>query len=331
VTSARRPRRPDPAAGRLDVLLRSIRQGDIISLGAIAIVGTHASQVMSAAGDPLSTDPSSGTDVASVTIESASGWYAVLSQDCDIVRTVDLEPCLQVAPVMYIPDEEWTRLDAGRTSYRQFALPPDRVEPLPPADSALEHGRKPVVDIRYITNVDKTALLTVPDVQRRTPLGPGHRARFGQWVGSRFARIPFEDRVVEDVLPAIRPVLDSLVGQLAKTTAGQRKPAVAFIGCVSEWYVRSMERNVELMGRLDLARARQEKLLKTEKGEPVLDETGLKAGARALRKALVAKLPRDTGYALAVTYHDFDDLRAAEYETYSLWVVQDDPESSRAP
>jgi hypothetical protein len=317
------------AAGRLNAVLRSIRQGDVISLGAVAIVGTHASEVLEAAGDPQSHQPGAEAGVASVTIESASGWYAVLSQDCDIVREVDLEPCLHVAPVVYVEEDAWARLDAGQTSYRQFALPPDRIGPRPPSSPSLAEGRKPVVDIRYVTSVDKTALLTVADVDRRTPLGPAQRARFGQWVGSRYARVPFEDRVVETVLPAVRPVLEAMAAQLGKTSAGQRRPAVTFTGCVSEWYVRQMERNVEIMGRLDPAKMRAAKVLKTVAGEPQVNEDALRKGADGLRRAMIAKLPAGAGYALAVTFFDFDELTATEFETYAPWIVQDDPEASQ--
>lgn len=328
---AQSPTGPSPAAaaGRLDAMLRSIRQGDVLSFGAVAIVGTHSSQVLAAAGDTLAGDPDQQARVASVTIESASGWYAVLSQDCDIVRSVDIEPCLTVAPVVFIDDQDWGKLAAGQTSYRLFALPGDRISPLPPADADLAQGRSPAVDLRYVTSLDKTALLTVADFDRRTPLGPHARRAFGEWVGQRYNRIPFEDRVVEDVLPAIRPVLDATFRQRAKAPAGNRKAAAAFVGVVNAWYVRQAERLVEVMGRLDPAKARAEKLLTTGRGgEPVLNTKALNDGARALRKAMVAKLDANAGYALQVTWRDFEDMSAAEFETYSSWVVQDDPEAS---
>jgi len=310
-------------------MLRSLRQGDVLSFGAVAIVGTHSSQVLTAAGDALAGDPDQQARVASVTIESASGWYAVLSQDCDIVRSVAIEPCLTLAPVVYIDDEEWGKLAVGQTSYRLFPLPPDRISPLPPANSDLANGRSPVVDLRYVSSLDKTALLTVSDVERRTPLGARARNRFGEWVGQRYARVPFEDRVVEDVLPAIRPVLDSMFRQRAKAPAGSRKAAPAFVGCVSAWYVRHAERLVEVMGRLEPGKARAEKLLTTgPDGEPKLNVKALNDGVRALQKAMAAKLDADAGYALQVTWRDFDEMSAAEFETYSPWIVQDDPEAS---
>jgi hypothetical protein len=315
---------------RLEALLGTIKQGDVISFGAIAIVGTHASKVFREAGDLTPTEITRDAKVASMTIEYASGWYAVLSQDCDIVRTIDVEPCLLIAPVVYIPEAEWDRLDAGQTSYRFFALQPDRIVPLPQSDPELLVSRKPVVDIRYATSVDKTALTTAQNWTRNTPLVPDQRHRFAHWLGSRFARYPFEDGVVKEVLPQVRATLDVLRRQRSQTDVDQHTPAVRFVGCIREWYVREMELNVEIMGRLDQGGMRAEKVLKTLNAEPVVDEVKLKAGANALRTAIVARMPRTAGYAVSVTYHDFSVLDVAQYETYSLWIVQDDPEASES-
>jgi hypothetical protein len=313
---------------RLGALLDTIKQGDVISFGAIAIVGTHASKVFREAKELTPTEITRDAKVASMTIEYASGWYAVLSQDCDIVRTIDVEPCILIAPVVYIPEAEWDQLEAGQTSYRFFALQPDRIVPLPQSDSALRVSRKPVVDVRYVTSVDKTAMPTAQNWTRSTPLVPDQRRRFAQWLGSRFARYPFADGVVKEVLPQVRTTLEVLSKQRSQPDAEQRTAAVRFVGCIREWYVREMELNVEIMGRLDHGGMRAEKILKTLNGEPVVDEAQLRAGANALRKAIVARMPRTVGYAISVTYHDFNVLDVAQYETYSLWIVQDDPEAS---
>ena len=65
----------------LELHLRSLEQGDLISLGGIAIVGTTSSEVTGS----KTRKKANGVDVTSVTLEIESGWYAVLSQDCDIV------------------------------------------------------------------------------------------------------------------------------------------------------------------------------------------------------------------------------------------------------
>lgn len=305
----------------LDAILRSVWQGDLISLGAVAIVGTPTSEVLSAAGEEDTDSP-----IASVTIASAAGWYAVITQDCDITRSVDIEPCLHVAPVVYIAEDRWQQLVNGQTSYRFFPLP-DKVTPLLVSSEAAAVSGKPVVDLRYITSVDKSAFLSAQDNQYRRVLTGRHRTRFGQWVGNRFARVPFDDTVSEIVLPTIRDVLDSLHKQRTRSEPGQRKPAIAFLGCISEWYVRESANMVEVMGRFDTTLAKSEKLLTAKDGvatpHPMIDQ-----GAAALQKQIAARLDSSAGYSVAVTWYDFSELTVTEFETYGLWIVQDDPEAS---
>jgi hypothetical protein len=305
----------------LDAILRSVWQGDLISLGAVAIVGTPTSEVLSAAGEKDTDSP-----IASVTIASAAGWYAVLTQDCDIARSVDVEPCLQVAPVVYVDEDHWQRLVNGQTSYRYFPLP-DKVAPQSPADEDVAAGGKPVVDLRYITNVDKSAFLSARDTHYNRVLTGRHRTRFGQWIGNRFSRVPFDDTVSEIVLPIVRSVLDSAHRQRKQSPAGQRKPPVAFVSCVSEWYVRETANMVEIMGRFDPTLAKAEKLLQIKDGvaspHPMVEQ-----GATALQRQIAGKLDSSAGYSVAVTWFDFSDLTVTEFETYGLWIVQDDPEAS---
>jgi hypothetical protein len=58
------------------------------------------------------------------------------------------------------------RLSNGQTSYRFFALPPGNISPVPPASASIAVGRKPIVDRRFITSVDKAALQNAPGLDR---------------------------------------------------------------------------------------------------------------------------------------------------------------------
>ena len=91
------PRTPKPAWSNLESRLQEIEQGDLISFGAVGIVTRRGAAFAASAG--LERD---AAGVVALTVETAAGWYAVLSQDCDIVRGVDTEPTLTVAPVMFI-------------------------------------------------------------------------------------------------------------------------------------------------------------------------------------------------------------------------------------
>ncbi len=308
-------KRTPPAWAALEARLRSIEQGDLIGFGAIGVAVHQGSAFALQAG--LVGDES--TDVVSLSVETASGWYAVLTQDCDVVRSVADEPCLTVAPVLYVPRADWTRLASGFTSYRQFALPVDKVAPIDDAHSTCvprEHA--PVVDIRYVGSVDKTALF---DVQQRHVLVGQDKRRFQEWVGQRFGRESFADAVHQRVLPAARKVLEDTRKSVPNAAS---KDAAAFVSSVCEWYVRCTDRYVEVMGRLDADRGRAASTLTRVNGQSSWNTERLHRGGTLLARQAIAVL-RGGGYAIAFTAADFDQLSAREFETYALWVVQDEP------
>jgi len=312
--------RPRSAQGKLEVILRTLEQGDLISLGAVAIVGSHASEVLAAAGD----DPAAaGPTVASLTVECASGWYAVLTQDCDIVRDVDVEPCIAVAPVIYIPREQWDRLSCGQTSYREFPLDPAEVRPLDEAHAqGVPAGHCPVVDVRFVTSLDKTLLRE--GFERRAPLHGQHKTRFQEWLGARFGRESFDDPVAETVLPIARQVLDGQLGVFGEQ--GSKAPASAkMVASVSQWYVRCTDRYVEIVGRRSAAHGRASGLLRAKGGDLAWNLAECQAGEKQLSEMVRIRVGK-TGYTVKVLTADFStDLTVDEFETFALWTVQDEP------
>lgn len=308
-------KRTPPAWAALEARLRSIEQGDLIGFGAIGIAVRQGSAFARQAG--LVGDES--TDVVSLSVETASGWYSVLTQDCDVVGSVTDEPCLTVAPVLYVPMPDWTRLASGFTSYRQFPLPVDKVAPIDAAHSArVPEGHGPVVDIRYVSSVDKTALL---DVQQRHVLVGQSKRRFQEWVGQRFGRESFADPVHHRVLPAARKVLEDVRRSLRGAASND---SAAYVLSMCEWYVRCTDRYVEVMGRLDADRGRAAGMLTRVDGHSSWNTNRLESGGKLLARQATAVL-RGGGYAIAFTSADFDTLSAREFETYTLWVVQDEP------
>ncbi|CAB4998886.1 unannotated protein [freshwater metagenome] len=309
------PRTPKPAWSNLESRLQEIEQGDLISFGAVGIVTRKGAAFAASAG--LEGD---GAGVVALTVETAAGWYAVLSQDCDIVRGVDAEPTLTVAPVMFIPHNDWQRLHLGQTSFRQFALTPEAVSPIDEEHAVrIPDGHAPVVDIRYVSTVDKTAL--EGGFERRAPLVGDNKREFQVWVGQRFGRESFADAVHETVLPSARRVLDAA---LKARQAGDTSPMSVTVATVSEYWVRATDRYVEVLGRLEPTRGRAAGMLVTAAGVSTWNERALDEGCRKLSQAS-ARLMRQAGYTVKFTVKDFAELSAAEAETYTLWRVQDDP------
>ena len=103
-------------ADRLELL----RQGDLINLGAASILGRGPSPTLHAAYPtmaPMADQP------WSIMLVSELGWYVVLSQDCDIARSPDVEPCILVCPLEAVPQPDWQSLRSGPYSPREFPYP----------------------------------------------------------------------------------------------------------------------------------------------------------------------------------------------------------------
>jgi len=146
-------------------------------------------------------------------------------------------------------------------NFRMFPLPLRDVEPTDDAHAArIPDGHAPVVDIRFIGSVGKSALLEVR--QRHAPTGKA-KLRFQEWIGQRFARESFADAGHERVLPAARQALDDTRAQASTKPDADTK----VLASVSEWYVRVTDRYLEVMVRLDPDRARAAGTLKKASGE----------------------------------------------------------------
>lgn len=308
---AARRARPD-----LEARLRGLEQGDLISFGAIGIAVCPGSALATAAGLP----DDATAEVVTLTIETASGWYAIVSQDCDIVRDVAVEPCLSVAPVVYVDADTWTRLHLGQTSYRQFPLADESVTPLDDEHAGrIPAGHRPVVDIRYVATLDKTALAGGFD--QRHPLTGTDKVAFQGWVGARFGRESFADEVHEVVLPAARAALSAALGA---HLGGDRSPQARTVASVSQYWVRATDRYVEVMGRLEPNRARAVGTLRRSHGADTWAASDFAVGCGELSKAANTAM-RSSGYTVTFTTGNFDEITAAEFETYALWHLVDEP------
>jgi hypothetical protein len=160
-----------------------------------------------------------------------------------------LEPCLTIAPVLYVPDVEWLALRQGLGSYRRYWLDPDTVAPLDDEHAAnIGPDLRPVVDIRYNSSLDKTALAA--HYEQRFPLRGRQKIAFQDWVGSRFARESFDDSVHDEILPVVAAKLVAVQRERA-AKEGSASPTARVASSCSQWYVRNTDRYVEVMGRRD--------------------------------------------------------------------------------
>lgn len=303
---------PQPDIARVNTVLSTIAQGDVISLGAVNIVGVGPSaawhKTAEHEGQP---EREPGEEVWSLSIESNVGWYVVITQDCDIVRDPSIEPCLVVCPLKYVSREEWQALRSGPGSPREFPFPDGKKLPA-------SNGHLPVADLRFVTSIDKTALLH-RSVRTLRPLSAPQRSRFGSWVGSRYARVPHPDNLVEDVLPKA----GSTVKKLAKAFAAGRTsdPEVRLVGAVECWYLGGNDKRVLFVAMISEASAKAAGLWNDSAAG--FNAGTLETATKRLTNKLRSSLPSGGGYTCSVEVATLHGTSAAELLSWSPWIVED--------
>lgn len=297
---------------RVETILRTISQGDVISLGAVNIVGVGASAAWhSTAEHEGKPELEPGEEVWSLSIESDVGWYVVITQDCDIVRDPLVEPCLVVCPVKYVSRAEWQKYTSGPRSPRFFPFPDSTRFP------AID-GMLPVADLRFLTSVDKTALLH-GSVKVLRPLSSPQRSSFGRWVGARFARVPHPDNLQRDVLPKAATIIRKLAEQYS---AGKTSdPEVRLVGAAENWYLGGNDKRVVFIPMISEATAKACGLwINTES---VFDDATIKTATRRLASKIRAALPPNSGYACNVEVATLHGTTAADLLEWSEWILEE--------
>lgn len=251
---------------------------------------------------------------------SQLGWYAVLSQDCDIVRSMDVEPCLVICPFAAVPDAEWQALRSGPYSPREFPYPrPARVQ--------LPEGTAAVANARFVTSVEKTALLT-PSFSRVTPLTAALRVRFREWIARRFARAPHPDARQEHVLDPCGHRISELAKR-GRTKTGGRSRAQMLVLMADEWYVAPGEQLIAVQLVVTAAAAQGVGLWDT--GASDFNRAGIEQARKELQNDLGRRMTPGLGYSLTIEVHTLDRVSAQTYRTWSPWTWDSGSAWSGAP
>ncbi len=298
---------------KLAPLLRDLSQGDLLTLGAVSIVGRgHTPVVDAAGGKPRA------KSLWSITVENELGWYVIVSGACDIVRDPAIEPCIVVAPVATVTKELYQRLRSGEYSPREFPLPGKEVSRVVGGDV---EGFWPVADLRYVTSVDKAALLS-DAVESRRPLTGPQQQRFSTWVGRRFNRPAHSDQHHTHVLGRA----GGKISKLAEAFARAERPAgappeVRLVGAAREWLLGGTDRHVQINVVIDAHSARVVGMYDTKSNR--LDEGALTSAAKKLQQVLAMTLQPDSGYTISLRPITLDGISASEYLALEPWLWAD--------
>lgn len=222
-------------------------------------------------------------------------------------------------PVQLVSRERYQQLRSGVYSPREFPLPAERLRRVcKPGDDF-----DPVVDLRYVSSLDKTALLH-PDVSPLRPLSAPQRQALREWVGNRFARSAFSEDLEDNVLGRLGRVLESLAGEYARIPPAKRSPASRLVGAAREWRIGPGGKLVAITPIINEASCREAGLYDAQQRE--ISTSAVTGAAKRLAAALRGVLPPDGGYALKVEPATLDGLLASEYLESSRWTWADGPD-----
>jgi hypothetical protein len=305
-----------PRAVQLDQRLKLLRQGDVITLGATNIVGRGPSATV----DEASPGAKVGEDqVWTLTLVSELGYYVVLSQDCDIVRSVDIEPCLLVCPLEAVTFDRWEELRRGPYSPREFPVPESDLLDLPEGSAA-------IVNLRFVTSLDKEALLTSAFQQHPVLRSAALRERFATWLARRAARAPHPDDLETDVLAAAGDRVRQLAKQAARTRekgGGGLSPAQMLVSAAEEWFLAPGEQLVPMQLIVSAASAKASGLW--DDNANTFNSPAVERARQQLQADLTKRCTPGLGYAVTIEVHSLDKVPAATYRSWSEWTWDNEP------
>jgi hypothetical protein len=209
----------------LEHLRAHLRQGDVVHVHPYSMLGAPEATLLD---DTRDAGEVAEFRITSVERRMPSGMWAVITQTCDIRRDLDDEPFLQLAPLVELGLETWQRAGDGR-SIRHLAYP-ERVEDQ-------DH---PVLDIRIVQTIERTALVAQGVNPIDLGLTPGFRDALSVWLATRYARHAFPDQLEDSALDRLRQTV-------RKYASSAGNPAGALVACLEGLWVRYDQTNVDVL------------------------------------------------------------------------------------
>lgn len=186
----------DDAIGPITERVDALSQGDLISTTHFVALGApEATFYPDTAASELI--PRQAT-WAAVARPMRTRWGVILTQTCDLVRSPDEEPWIQVAPLVDLGEQgAWDRAQDGK-DLCAFALP--RADEI--------NIEFPAVGGGLSFPVEKAATVAESVEVRATPFDPARRLLLSMWLTRRYGRHAFPDLTENLVLGPLRREID---------------------------------------------------------------------------------------------------------------------------
>ena len=205
---------------RVEEIVQRLWQGDLLAAPLVPVLESPHSTFVEGVDALEPVDEDGLWTVAPQAI--LSGWAAIVTQTCDVVRHPDAVPYLQLMPIVDVSPEEWEAAQNGRRG-GLFALPPmDGV--------ALEH---PAIDCGVSFPVSKAALLHEGIITAPAALDPAARILLSTWLMRRVGRFAFPDELEAQVLGPLRQKVAAAMGK--NSQAGAFCKTLLGVWASTEW------------------------------------------------------------------------------------------------
>jgi hypothetical protein len=187
---------PDVDPDALNALLNDVQQGDVLDVAkSVRLYSPDVPSYPREVHGVPHEEP-----VMTMETQLPSGLCVIISQNCDLRRTLNLEPYVIVAPLTEAEPKTYREAADGLTS-RFFAYP--RID-------GHEDKERLVVDMRVLSSLEKSALLSSQIERIPCPLSGPRQEQLREFLGERFGRPPFPDEIVRQVIEPIEAALARL-------------------------------------------------------------------------------------------------------------------------
>jgi hypothetical protein len=235
---------------RAEEIARTLWQGDLLATPVAVVLEARESSLVERAEDLVTYDEQGIWAPAALSI--ASGWTAIVTQTCDVVRDIDTHEHLQLMPIVELSESEWHDAQNGRRG-TLFSLPQPEGLPI----------EFPAIDCAISFPVAKAALAHEQVRTTSTALDPAARVLLSHWLMRRVGRHAFPDELEAHVLGPLREKITRAMGKTSP--GGFLASSLIGVWCSTEWapgvsliFVVDENRLRAHSGRVDLDAAADE-------------------------------------------------------------------------
>lgn len=191
-------------------------QGSVLRIGRFPTLTSPRATVFPQEAGEIRADDS----LAVIDYQIGKGLAVVINQDCDLERSIDVEPYLQVAGLRTLTKEEEEEIGPNRRLSMRYRPFPDPTG----GDADM------VLDIRVVATVERL-VIDDPSIEKfPCPLDEAARSDLREWLAARFGRAWFDTAIDKQLIRPSVTAIEALVRRSTATPAPKVLRALRWFG-----------------------------------------------------------------------------------------------------